>query len=338
MEQERLSITDDLLERPIIHGQAFRDAREAEHIVRMPLIPGIIYEHSNVMIFADDGAGKSLVCLQMCLQAASGVPVFGAFEPPRPIKVLYIGTERPEEPLERAKMMDAIFPIKDDNFALEDFSIGLNLSIPAHYSAALERCIKVASICFDGKPNLITIDPIYPLMSGQMKGEDGAYLITNFCRVLQNLFKCSILMVHHTNRGSRLESGARAEGDMYGNRFLSAHLTGSFHLRTLDDKTGSILSCKKNSHANLEEAISLNYDPISQMSYYSGQGRPKLDKAKAFVKMLIDAKEDFSVDETCIKLQVAKSTLKEAMINHINSGVLKSYKSASGKWMYKICS
>ena len=63
MEKKYLSITEELVERPILHGKDFRQAREAEHLSRAPLIPGIIYEHSTVMIFADDGAGKSLISL-----------------------------------------------------------------------------------------------------------------------------------------------------------------------------------------------------------------------------------------------------------------------------------
>lgn len=326
--------SNDFLSRPFLHGQAFREARHRETVARQPLVSGLIYENSVVMIFSDDGNGKSLLTLQMCLQAASGFKVFSEFDVPRPIKVLYIGTERPEEPVERAKMMENVFEIKDENFILEDFS-ALNLANSNNRADILVRCSDAINQCFGGHVDLIAIDPIYALMSGQLAGEDGAYLITSLSTLLKSTFKCSILLVHHTNRGGR-ENGQRTEGDMYGSRFLSAHCTGTYHLKLKDDGSGSILTNKKDSHSNLEDKIELGFDPITQMSYYRGSGRPKLDRAKAVIKELIELKKDFSLEQVSIKFQVNKCYLREAMINHLKEGHLTSYRSSDTKWYYKI--
>ena len=39
---------------------------------RKPLIDNFLYEKSALMLYADDGSGKSALCLQTCLQATVG--------------------------------------------------------------------------------------------------------------------------------------------------------------------------------------------------------------------------------------------------------------------------
>ena len=212
---------------PILTGRYLQN--EIERAGEDPefLIENFIYKNSIMMLFADSGVGKSVIALNAMLQACSGEKVFGHLEVQKSAPVIYwiLGERSKHEPLSRMKRMGSQFNIMHHNFILDHKMKGLDFLKVEDQTKALEKMAQVyQTIPFD----IVVFDPIYAMVTGGLSEDKSATMFTRFSTLVQESFNCSNILIHHTNRGSRDEkTGVRKGADMYGSRWLDAHIDGS---------------------------------------------------------------------------------------------------------------
>ena len=287
---------------------------------REMLIEGFLPTKSNIMVYANDGVGKSIVTQQALMQASSASPVFGYYEVPRPVRTIWIQCERDvDESLERMKSQVLKIPFEARNFILEDKLQGANLNEKNDVRIFLERISYLASLM---EIDVIVIDPIYALVDGDMNSNKDASKILGLCRILQKRFGCSVILIHHTNRGAKDEKGNRGEGDMFGSRFFSAQCTGTFHLKSKTDGIGCDFYRTKNSHQNLDKHIDLLFDIDSQVSTVNmGDKRikfeSKYDEIINFLRTSKMNKQPFTIRDIVNKTGVSTSYVKKLKSSHL---------------------
>lgn len=294
--------TLDELQNPIgfYHGDELKKAVYRTKIVREPLIEHLLYKKSAHMIYAPDGIGKSIVGLQMCAQSTvDNAKVFGEFNVPIGLRVLYIQMERHEdETFERLLAMSKRTPINWSNFVVTTKLQGLSIQDKADYNNAIEIIDNIITFSMGGV-DLIHVDPIYALIGNDLVSNKDIAPLRLFSSYLQKRYCCSVQFVHHANRGSRDEDGNRKGMDMFGSRFLSAHFTGIYKMVSKDGDSGVTLSAEKSSQRNIEKHIDLNFDSDTQLCWYDvgGSGVPKMDRLNHYLRACKENKKPFTIDD-----------------------------------------
>ena len=327
------------MELDYLWGEKLKAALSEVRPVREPLIEGFLYKKSAHMIWAPDGAGKSFVTLQAAIQGTvTDGKVYGDLHVPQGFNTLYLQAERDkDESLERMKRMVNSTPFDAERFTLSTDLQDINLRNEKSFEKALVRVEEIISGTFKAL-DLFVIDPIYSMVRGGLKDDEGASYITEFSRLIQKRYGCSILLVHHANRGSRdKESGARIGEDMFGSRFLSAHCTGVYKLNLKADKTGTTLSCEKSSNENLEERIELRYDPETHLSFsVDGDGRlSKTDLLHNYLRTCKANKKTFNFNDMLAVSKVSTSFLRGHLSRHLQNGLKIVGKSKHGTNLYE---
>lgn len=306
---------------------------------RKALIENFMYEKSALMLYADDGVGKSVLTLQACMQATSSDNrVFGEFVVPEPRNVLYFQMERhPDESFERMQHLIKVFPFDKNRFALSVDLQGVNLQDRQSKAEAIERVAKVVrEIGF--QPDIVAFDPIYTLSQDGLETAQACNAITSFFRIVQLYLNCSIIATSHTNRGVRdIENPRKRVGkDMYGNRFLSAFFTGSYHLESMPEGRGSVWTLDKNSQKNLESKFELMYEAESYQSLYlNDQKTTKTDRLMAYLKACKIQDIEFSFEDLKKNSLLSDSYLRGVLSGHQKNSFIKSSKLNKGKILYK---
>lgn len=325
---------DELYKRKLLVGEELRRAINEAPKERKVLIDGFLYEDSIIMYFADDGLGKSVLSMQVAVQASAGSPVFGGLAVPSPLNVVYVVAERTmHEPLERIRFMSANTPVKYENLAVYTGLQGFNMLKEEHHTKALECLREVIGTLNGGKVDVVVLDPVYALCSGELKSDEATSMITSFTRKIQLTFGCAIILVHHTNRGGRNSEGERTDGDMYGNRFLSAHLTGRYHLKK--NHEGVTMTAGKDSHDNLIDKVQLRFDRETFLSYLADEGFTSNDKVMVYINS--KKGQTFTFNEISRVINgVCNRSLRYALNAQVKKGVLTVSKSNGKATLYKV--
>jgi len=244
-----------------ITGTLFKALLDSEEEDRQPLITGLLYQNSILMVAADPGAGKSTLTAVAMAQASSGSPVFGFLEVPKPLKFYYIPSERGlHEIAERFRVLRDHLPICYDNIVLDDEMIGMDVTKESDAEAIIAR-IKAQPFL----PDVIILDPIYGFVKGGLSKDEKASEFCRFSTYLQKEIGCAIWMNHHTVKTSYATDGKAIDkaDPFYGSQWLKAHVTASFYMTKTE--RGCQLENKKDSHNNLHKAIDLIYDQESHL-------------------------------------------------------------------------
>ncbi len=320
-------------------GESLKTAMNTVHPERKALIENFLYEKSSVLLYADDGVGKSTLAMQSCMQATvKGSKVFGEFLVPRDNKILYFQMERhPDEAFERMRHMSKFIPFNPDNFALSVALQGINLQNDKSYARTLVEIVDIiGEIGFI--PDVIVFDPIYTLTQSGLETAEACNAITNLFRTIQIQYNCTILATSHTNRGIRNPDDAskRIGKDMYGNRFLSAFFTGSYHIEAKPDGEGSIWKLNKNSQNNLEKKIDLMFDASNYQSVFLSDGKfSKKDKLDNFLKACKLQDKEFSYSDMKSNSGLSDSQLRGYLSGYLEDLIKESSKGKYGKLLYK---
>ena len=323
---------------PTYFGKSLETALDNIPSERKAIIEGFLYEKSALLLYADDGIGKSTLSLQASLQATwEGSKVFGEFNVPISRNLLYFQMERhPDEVFERIRYLKQVISYDSNRFALSASLQGINLQSNLSSKEAfltVNRIIKEIGFI----PDLIVFDPIYAMTSDDLSTAQACNAITRFFRVIQLHINCSILATSHTNRGIRdPETHQRVGKDMYGNRFLSAFFTGSYHIVGRPDGYGTIFKLDKNSQKNLEKQFELVYDPSSYLSWKAQEAiLSGKDKLLSFIESCKSQNKEFSFADMQSVSGVSDSTLRTYMVGHLLNKIQVSSKSKYGKILYK---
>lgn len=226
---------------------------------REALIEGLLYEHSVIMVSSDPGAGKSVLIANVMARLSVGLPVFNELFTPKERTCYYIPFERGEdEILERLKHLQSATPIEYPNIFINENFIGMNV-IDTKHADFIINTIKLDC----PKPDLIILDPIYAAVSGGLSTDEKASQFCRFSARLQNEFKCSIWLNHHTVKAQYSSFNGEAIGKddpFYGSQWLKAHCTASYYMKRNSEDDGVILLKKKDSYGNLLEKIDLGFN------------------------------------------------------------------------------
>lgn len=334
-------MTESIHPTPTYFGNSLDLAINTVNPERKPLIDNFLYEKSSLMLYADDGAGKSVLTLQACMQATvKDSKVFGEFNVPEPRNVLYFQMERhPDESFERIRHLKTVIPFDSSKFALSVTLQDIDLQEPKSHANALLKVVEtIEEIGF--KPEIVAFDPIYTLASSGLETAEACNAITRFFRMIQIHLTCSILATSHTNRGVRStdpeKMGKREGQDMYGNRFLSAFFTGSYHITSKDDGVGSKWKLNKNSQKNLEKSFELLYDPSTYQSMFLSDGKfSKKDKLDNYLKACKGQNIELSYDDMQRTSGLSDSALRGYLSGYLKDKLEKSSKAKFGKQLYK---
>lgn len=299
---------------PIYHGDKLREAIDKALDERTPLIEGFLYEHGVTMVYADDGLGKSTVILNLIVEASAGLPAFKGLPCPKPLNTIWICAERPlDEPFERIKLMEQSVKPNLNNLVFDKEIQGMDLMSKDGVGKFMLRLTELESVFENGHVDIVVIDPIYAL-GGDLSNAKDIHNINNILRTIQKRFECAIIYTHHTNRGSRAkDTGERVDGDMYGSRFLSANVTGAFHIKKTED--GVDLINKKNTYGNLLKNIPLIYDESTQTLSISEDAEDfnKRDKILLFLRKKHAERKEFALREIANQLKVSDAYIRKTI-------------------------
>lgn len=313
--------------KPSLTGNALKQAVESEIPPRNPLIENLVYEKSVIMVYADPGVGKSVASLLMALQASNGLPVFGFFEPVRPLKVYYVMTERGvEEPIERIQLMMKAQHFNFDNLYLDETLIGIDVLEKEDEEKLIAQ---IEANC--PKPDIIVFDPIYAMVRGGLSKPDDATLFAQFSARVQAHFKCANWLNHHTLKslGSFVDGAGWVEKDdpFFGSQLLKAHITGSYYMTQKDHK--SHFQCKKDSHSCLIRKFSLKFDQETYMlnMEIDSSDISSKDKSRLFLNKCKKEGKRFNFDQFHAAIQPCSArytskllgvTVKEGLIFNVS--------------------
>lgn len=324
---------------PTYFGKNLDEAIDTVYPERQPIIENFLYEKSALLLYADDGVGKSSLALQACLQATvADSKVFGSFSVSTPAKILYFQMERhPDESFERMRHLRSVIPFDSSKFALSVALQGTNLQDPSMRRDSLSKVEAVIKeIGF--MPNVVAFDPIYALVPDDLASAPPCNAITSFFRVIQLATNCTILATSHTNRGVRdRETNLRTAKDMYGNRFLSAFFTASYHIEGKPNGEGTIFKLDKNSQKNMERRFGLNYDASCYRSWTDEDGLlSKRDKLDNFLMVCKQTKKEFSFADMQAISDLSDSALRGHLSGYLKAIVKESSKLSRGKILYRV--
>lgn len=301
------------------YGASLREAIDTVNPERKAIIENFLYEKSALLLYADDGVGKSVICLQACMTSTvENAKVFGDFLVPQARNVIYFQMERhPDETFERMRRMESRIPFDITHFCLSADLQGINLQDRTSRKEAIDKVNNIITNNSFFTPDIIAFDPIYSMVADDLSKAEPCNAITSFFREIQVNHNVTILATSHTNRGTRDTDNPhqRVGKDMYGNRFLSAFFTGSYHLESKDDGAGSNFKLNKNSQRNLEKQFSLNYDPATYCSWSDNMG--KLTKSELLIGFLNACKKtgkNFTFKDMETASKYSESSIRKMMV------------------------
>lgn len=318
-------------------GKLLRELAESPVAPRHPLIEQLVYEKTVIMVYADPGAGKSIVSLCMALQASAGLPVFGFFQPVRPLRIYYALTERGiEEPLERIQMMKKKFEPAYDNIYFDEGTIGINVLDQREEDKLIARIEKYCPFGVD----IIVFDPIYSMVRGGLSDPEDATLFAQFSARIQNKFKCANWFNHHTlkNTADFVEGQYVQKADPFmGSQLLKAHVTGMYHLTQRNNEPH--FSCKKDSHGFLLKQFSLEFsrETYTVEMKLSASDVTARDKAMVFFNNCKKANKTFNFDQLHHSIQPSSDRYTSKLIGvTIKEGLILNVSPKFSNALYKV--
>lgn len=323
------------LQEEIVSGEKLKAEILSTHDTRESLIESLIPKLSITQFYAPDGIGKSTLVTQLACEASSGQVVFGGFQCSKPLRIIYIPTERPKvETYERIKLMMNHIQINFDNLAVQEM-LGYDLLNNESRAEFLGKIVKFDKVF---GPDLFIFDPIYSLISRDIdKSTVGP--INTALLLIQMKTKKAISYTHHANRGQRnKDTGERQAEDMYGGRFLSAKCTGVF--KVSHSEHGTIIKMEKDSYRCLAHEINLNFDEETYLStmMLNQSSQSSRERMNAFIDHCLKISKTFTFAEILSEARVSTSLIREYLGGEVKKGKIINLKPIGSKALYKVVS
>jgi len=312
-------------------GHELKKAFAKAHQKRAALAEGFLYEKTVTMMAADPGSGKSTITIQLAVELAAGLPVFGIFPVQEPVKVMYIQAERSIlELLERLEEIDKTVPVNVENLTISTDYQGYNLMKEAQAQAFVKGVKKDSH-----GARLIIVDPIYPMVMGGLKEDIPT---ATFCSVMDDLQKqtgASIWYNHHTVK-AQYDKGQRYEKEdpFYGSQFLKAHVTGSFYLK--EKESGVEILKKKDNYRCLPDKIVLEFNPENGLCTAPFDELPTEERVKIFLRAQKTDDRIFTFEDIERGANVCARTLRRHLMAQTLKSLLIVHKVLKNKNFYKV--
>jgi RecA-family ATPase len=324
------------IENPPLVGDTLTFNINAPGEIRKTLIESLVYEKNAIMLYADPGVGKSIITLNMAMQASAGLPIFGYFECPRPLKVYYILTERGyQEPLERLRIMQKKISADYSNLFLDEEMIGLNVLDPHDEQLFMNRIERYCP-----NPDIIVTDPIYAIVRGGLADPKDATLFAQFSARLIKRFGCCHWMNNHTTKSTGDIIGGEWKekaNPFFGSQLLYAHITACYYLK--QHEGNSKITCTKDTDSSHISKLSLKFDYESftlEMDIKNAEMTAK-DKAKSFFHYCKINQKSFTFDELLKALSPATSRYTQKLLGvTISEGTITNLSPKFDKGLYRV--
>lgn len=316
---------------PPLTGDSLMSAISAMKEKRPAIAEGLLYEQTINMIAAEPGIGKSTISTQIAIELAAGIPIFGLFHVPRPVKVFYAQIERPLiEILERIDIISKVYPIVKENLFVTDELQKLNLLIPEHVDRLLEY---LKTYCPCGQ--VFFFDPIYPLVSGGLSSDLPASAFTKAMSLAQKETKGTFYYNHHNIKPQHDGSGQliQKRDPFYGSQWLKAHATGYYHMAEHDN--GVKLELKKDNYRLMPKTLILEYDAETGLSTVPGTETPALERVRTFLKAMASKDQTFTFNELQAATQLCTRVLRDIVMHSSISDMFIVISSSKNKHLYK---
>jgi len=220
------------------------------------IIEGLAWENENIILLAKEKVGKSILSLQMACALSCGESLFGEYEIPEPMTILYVQTESTRhETIERLRAMTHVDGVgwNPENFHLmhtPSLSLDTDAGITWLVKAIERRKIH---------PRVIFIDPLYMSMQGDLSDNMASRMASKNIRILNEHFGCTNIINHHEHRPVRSKSGSYyEEGD---NAVMGSFVWKAFpnHIIQLSKTTDGIrrLTCTTQRSSRVIDSMQL---------------------------------------------------------------------------------
>lgn len=187
-----------------------------EEVLALPVpryqVHGLIYEQSLVQFFGEPGHGKSFLCLDLGLSFAAAVPAWFGHRILRPGPVAWINADGGRGFIRRLGAWRQAHPAPLAHPFLTLMG-EVRLNDPPQVHHLIDHLTT-----WQAPPALLVFDTLSRCISGT--DENSAAEMTRVmqsCHLLRRELACSILLIHHTNKGGLADRGCsvvKAEVDM----------------------------------------------------------------------------------------------------------------------------
>ena len=300
---------------------------------RRYVIEGLLKEKQVLLLSAEPGVGKSVVLLQAALSIASGTPLFGEFQVPKPLKVALLLLEGTyEETIERIRAMKEEIPIIAENLGIIERPY-----FEASNTQQKESLIKEVESIF--VPDFFATDPLYMITGHDLASEKGSKYIIQFMREIRDRWKCVEWLNHHTHR-KRYQDGKEVEEDdpYFGSQWLKGFVDISYTMKASKDHRSVILYSKKDRSKSAPKEIILHYDPETMTC--STDFDPKTasgeERVLNFYKSVKSSNRTTNFYEVMEAAQVSHAHLRRIQMRHLRMGVIKCDKRSGKKRIWEI--
>ena len=121
---------------------------------------------------------------------------------------------------------------------------------------------------------------------------------------------------------------------MYGGRFLSAHFSGTYHLKKSTVTNGLHFERTKNSHKNLIERFDLTFDFETYLSTFDDESLQKRDKIILNLRRLKNSNVYKDIDELATICDVSTQYLYKLFSRELKSHIDKKANANGRKTLY----
>jgi RecA-family ATPase len=198
-----------LIEEDFENRLCARDVLETEPEPNDWLIKDSFLKKQLGIIYGAPGCGKGLFTAKLVTNLSAGVPVFGKWESPHPVRVLLLSGEDPTNILHQ-RYREAVEHIPAENRRQMEYELYFKNGDLA-LTRQEGRTIKVHEENVDGlnrlldrvHPELLVLDTLTRFLGGGDENDNPT--MTKSCVILEQIIKehdCNIILVHHTNKGA----------------------------------------------------------------------------------------------------------------------------------------
>lgn len=155
---------------------------------------GIMPLKSRMVIGGAPKAGKTTIATQIALELASGTPVLGLFDVPRPVSVMMIQLELDEDSF-RERMIsarDTVYNLRPNMLAI--ITTGKLFLDTPEGSKELTEALNMF------RPRVLVLDPLRKLHLGDEDNASHMIRLLNFLDNLRDSYGLSFIITHHAHK------------------------------------------------------------------------------------------------------------------------------------------
>lgn len=250
------------------------------------LVEDILFEQSIAMIFGAPGFGKSFLALDLCWHMATGKTWHT--QPVRQAKIIYFYVEGVRGVRSRFKAWKKHHGWTAGNMVM--VAVPLDLMRPENIKRLIRKCEKVGYM-----PDVVVFDTLARNFGGDENKTPEMNMLVKSADLLKETLGCTVLIVHHTNKG----------GDTYrGNTALEAALNTSIKVSYAKTDKCMTVSCEKQKDSEPFEKMYFKFQPVD------------IDEKKPGVILLPTIKKD---KESAAVASMPKTTKEEKILAFLNS-------------------